>query len=147
MEVYDRPASVFVSNFVGTANLLPGKVERQDGELVHVRLDCGARIKVAGQAHVASGARVFVCVRPEWLHLDREAGEDALPGTVRTVVPLGAIIVYEIEVADDTVVRIKALRDVDRANLGAGERIFINFTQTRGYNLFKAGVAAAGPSS
>ena len=64
-ELYDYPATLFVNRFLGQANLLPGTLSNAGRPDAFVDLDCGARVTVAPQAGLASGARIFLSVRPE----------------------------------------------------------------------------------
>ena len=47
-ELYERPATRFVADFIGTTNLLPGSVESTAGGTAIVRLDGGDTCAVAG---------------------------------------------------------------------------------------------------
>ena len=80
-ELYERPRTAFVANFLGTSNLLPGSVEGPGA----VRLDEGTvvRVDTAG----AAGA-VSVGVRPEKVRLG-EGGVNTLSGTVRESAYIG----------------------------------------------------------
>jgi spermidine/putrescine transport system ATP-binding protein len=66
-EIYDRPRTEFVANFLGEANVLRGKViERGTGIIVEV---AGQRVEVpdAGEIVVEPGGPALVAVRPEHL--------------------------------------------------------------------------------
>ncbi len=67
-EIYDQPASIFVAGFIGSANLLPGRVSR-DPSAPKVDLAIGATIDVPSTAGVAGGGDVTVVMRPERLLL------------------------------------------------------------------------------
>ncbi len=41
MAIYDRPKTLFVNGFIGTTNLLPGKVSAVVGDTATVALDAG----------------------------------------------------------------------------------------------------------
>ncbi len=88
-EVYERPANVFVAQFIGSppTNLVRGSVERE-GETLVVRVPGGVVPLTPDRAAVVSErslAEVLVGVRPE--HLAVDAGPVA--ATVRVVVSLG----------------------------------------------------------
>ncbi|WP_405681074.1 ABC transporter ATP-binding protein [Streptomyces sp. NBC_01238] len=72
-ELYERPATAFVAEFVGTMNRLPGRLT--DGDLVEV---AGRRLPVAGE--VPAEREVDVLVRPEDVTVTAEA-----EGTVTVV--------------------------------------------------------------
>jgi putative spermidine/putrescine transport system ATP-binding protein len=96
--VYDRPATLFVARFVGTANLLPGRLTR-DGAGFSVRLDAGGRLALPVAAPCSREGAVWVSVRPEHLSITTP-GIDAVPATVAMVLPLGPSLVYELRLAD-----------------------------------------------
>ena len=66
VEIYERPNSRFVADFIGETNFLAGSVEEVDGERVTVRLD-RLDMPLAGLkvGELARGQRVAVSVRPE----------------------------------------------------------------------------------
>ena len=91
-DVYDRPANLFVAQFIGTPpmNTVRGAVDRDDGALV-LALD-GVRIPipepVAAAVSTSGCTELVVGVRPE--HLEVAADEPgALPATVDLVEHLG----------------------------------------------------------
>ena len=80
-ELYERPSTAFVANFLGTSNLLQGDVEGPDA----VRLEEGTLIHVKTDgAH----GQVSVGVRPEKIRLG-EGGVNSLRGTVRESAYIG----------------------------------------------------------
>jgi putative spermidine/putrescine transport system ATP-binding protein len=98
IEVYDNPASLFVNTFVGSANILLGRLVGSDGLSAHVKLDLGGDIMARKpKQQLASGALVTVCIRPEHLCI---AETEGIPGTVEMGLPLGSAIVHEVRTAD-----------------------------------------------
>jgi len=90
---YEFPESVFVSGFLGKANLLPGEVVGEDGDELEVRV---APDRVFAAPGPAPGQRVQLSLRPEKLVLVN-AGEGRLPGTVRARIFLGHHWVYQVD--------------------------------------------------
>ncbi len=123
VELYRRPASRFVADFVGEANLLPGRYA--DG-----RLTVGPFAFPFRQAGLAPGT-VTVVARPEAITVRRDG--DGLPGTVRTAFFMGMTTEYLIEtpVGEVTVVEPFALEGP--AGPGAGVRL--QFQETGLYLL------------
>jgi iron(III) transport system ATP-binding protein len=72
-EVYERPQSKFVADFIGTSNFLDGVVEARDGSTYRVRTDDG-ELTVPSDADFPVGARVVVAARPE--HIEITPGEN-----------------------------------------------------------------------
>lgn len=78
-DLYERPRTAFVANFLGQSNLLPGTVESVAGGVVTVVPDGGGRpLLVQADRSAVSTGRVLVGVRPEKLHLTgADSGPDA----------------------------------------------------------------------
>ncbi|MGI5352681.1 ABC transporter ATP-binding protein [Streptomyces sp. CA-250714] len=84
-ELYERPATPFVAEFVGTMNRLPGVV--RDGGTVEV---LGRRLPVHGDCPPA-GREVDVLLRPEGLKVHTDAEADGEGATVRVATFLGGL--------------------------------------------------------
>ena len=72
-DIYDRPATLFVNQFVGTTNLIPGKLVATDAG------GCGCRNSPAAccgprRRRLLQGADVLVSVRPEQMRVQDDAG-------------------------------------------------------------------------
>ncbi|MDQ3147549.1 MAG: ABC transporter ATP-binding protein [Actinomycetota bacterium] len=114
-EVYDRPASVFVAQFIGSPpmNVLSAQVVT-DGERPRVRLLGGhleLTAEAAALAATGSGKDLFVGVRPEELRLADQGGADrGLVAKLRMVESLGheRHLVCELEGGAAVVVRAPA---------------------------------------
>jgi spermidine/putrescine transport system ATP-binding protein len=98
-DLYDRPATSFVADFIGTTNLLSGTVLTVEPDAAVVRLDSGdvCRIASAGRA---SGQAIQLSIRPESIVIDggRTDGADgaSIAATVEQVAYLGAAVQYQI---------------------------------------------------
>jgi putative spermidine/putrescine transport system ATP-binding protein len=106
-EIYDQPQTLFVNQFVGTTNMLPGEFVAA-GSSARVILGEGLALDVPPQAGLVSGAKVAASIRPEQLRVVTSGG---LPGTIKAVMPLGAHVVYDIEVAPALSVKISEPRE------------------------------------
>src|SRR5690606_16889674 len=108
-DIYDRPASLFVNGFVGTANLLPGRVHTRAERETVIDLDAGARVTVAAASPVGAGSRALLTVRPEHIRLapaDNGDGPNRLPGTLSMSLPLGPVTVHDVALAGGTSVKV-----------------------------------------
>src|SRR6478752_7829128 len=99
-EIYDRPQTLFVNQFVGTVNLIAG--ELADGVLSTVRLDNGAMFPAAPAPHLATGTKVVVSVRPEQLRLHDAQGDGHWAARIKVVLPLRPQVMYEAQMHDGT---------------------------------------------
>jgi spermidine/putrescine transport system ATP-binding protein len=64
-EIYERPTSRFVADFIGETNLIPAEVLKVDAEDIEARLPGGERIRAPHIAGLAPNQAVTVAVRPE----------------------------------------------------------------------------------
>ncbi|MBS2966189.1 ABC transporter ATP-binding protein [Actinocrinis puniceicyclus] len=101
-QLYQRPATAFVAQFVGTMNRVRGTMV--DTDLVEV---AGHRLPVDGERPVP-GTKVEVLLRPEAVGLEAvpaRAAADPAVGTVRTATFLGAITRIAVVLEDGTQVK------------------------------------------
>ena len=122
-DIYDHPATLFVNQFVGTTNLIPGKLVGADAGGCDVQLADGM-LRTAPAPDLRTGANVLVSVRPErWRVQEQTAGSAALAGTVKMVMPLGPQVVYDVEIPGGTSVKISQSRESATAPLASGSTI------------------------
>jgi putative spermidine/putrescine transport system ATP-binding protein len=134
--IYDAPRSLFVNTFVGTANMLPGRLVATNGSGARVALDLGAEIATRAPIDpLAAGERVVACVRPEQLRL--ADGGDGLPGTVEMGLPLGALIVHEVRTADGRAIKVSEPRAAGAEPRAAGTAVRIKPVTPEAVTVFK----------
>ena len=102
-EIYERPASQFVADFIGTTNFLNASVIAREAEHYRLSSEVG-ELKVRAVEALPAGAKVVVSVRPEDIRLsERPAqGDNALQGSVHTKVFLGESVDFEVKVGERT---------------------------------------------
>jgi spermidine/putrescine transport system ATP-binding protein len=103
-EVYERPRTRFVAGFIGTSNLISGKVHSMDQgtAVLETGADESIIVPAANEAGAQVGAELDITVRPEKIVLsaDRpDAGRCAIRGSVTEVVYLGTATHYAIRSA------------------------------------------------
>jgi iron(III) transport system ATP-binding protein len=129
-EIYRRPATRFVADFIGEANLLPVEIEARSPSGVRARLGSVA-FALSGWA-VASGPATLV-VRPEAIQILSAAPvpplDGALAGQVRQAAYLGAAAEYTV----DTEVGIVAVTDavMPEGLLPVGSRVWLTLSPDR----------------
>jgi iron(III) transport system ATP-binding protein len=67
-EVYERPQSHFVADFIGTSNFIEGVVEAAEGDHFRIKTNDGV-LSVAADARFAVGSPVVVAARPEHIEI------------------------------------------------------------------------------
>ncbi|WP_376703624.1 ABC transporter ATP-binding protein [Mesorhizobium sp. ISC25] len=124
-QVYDRPATAFVANFLGKANMLPGSVTVMDGKMATIALASGHVVKAAAPKALATGSAVTVVVRPQKLTVGTAGAANRLAGRIVSTSYLGGNAVYEIDIGAGTLVRANTL--IDGQPLREGETVEVCF--------------------
>ena len=95
LELYDKPANLFVAGFIGSPgmNFFEGRY-MASGETANFALTGGVVLPLGSTANLADGSRATLGIRPEHVVLGAE-GPDVLKATVDLVEPTGfGIIVH-----------------------------------------------------
>ena len=98
-ELYEHPATRFVANFIGTSNILTGRLERRGDTWALAGLGPDERVLVADAGGAQEGQEVELAVRPEKVVLRAEQDppppdRTALRATVNEIVYLGTSTQY-----------------------------------------------------
>jgi putative spermidine/putrescine transport system ATP-binding protein len=146
VDIYDRPRTLFVNEFVGSTNLLPGEFVRDASGQPGVRLTAGATVAVAANAQFSPGARVVVSIRPEQLRILPSpdppplAGEgrqrDALPVVIKAVMPLGAHVVYDVAGSDGLSLKVSEPREAGAGIRAVGAPVYLKPASTAACHVF-----------
>src|SRR5262249_972594 len=103
-ELYEHPATPFVTGFLGAVNVLRGR--SASGQAV---LGAGIHVPTEIDGH---GVPVAVYVRPHDLDvIHQRNGTPAWPGGVVRVIPLGGLVRLDVELTDGTDVRVELSRE------------------------------------
>jgi putative spermidine/putrescine transport system ATP-binding protein len=100
-EIYNRPATRFVAEFVGTLNLLDASViDASGGKLQVGAIPVALNRSVSGEA----GSKISLALRPETVALGRQNGHGVvLSGRITEVHFLGSVIRVRVNVGDQLV--------------------------------------------
>jgi putative spermidine/putrescine transport system ATP-binding protein len=118
-EIYDSPKTLFVNEFVGTTNVLAG-VYSNGGGAPRVTLPGGLAVNVPPKPGFTDGSKVAVSIRPEQLHIVSSSG---LPGTIKAAMPLGAHVMYEVELASGLSLKVSEPREGNSSPRGSGTQV------------------------
>jgi spermidine/putrescine transport system ATP-binding protein len=146
-EIYGAPDSAFVARFIGSANLVPVRVEQCAGGRATVRLPGGRGAEVAsGARSFAAGAPALLMLRPERLELGRTEpppGSPALAVSCTDVVFQGPVLRCALRDAegDDLVAYLEAARHDPAVRPGAA--LWLSFEPDAGRLLQPDGAAGA----
>jgi iron(III) transport system ATP-binding protein len=106
-EVYERPASRQVADFMGLVNLVRATVAAADGTRLTLTTSAGWTIEAEGRAGLRPGAAVEVAIRPENVHLGAPDGSAAGGARIADCTFLGSLMEYRVAIADGTQLRVQ----------------------------------------
>lgn len=104
-EVYEMPATAFVADFLGKANMLPGTVSAVDGLKTKIALADGRTVTVVSPKVLVPSMLVTVVVRPQKLPVGSTVTANRLSGRVVSTSYLGGSAIYEIDIGGRTTIR------------------------------------------
>lgn len=137
-QIYDQPATLFVSTFVGTCNLLPSKLVAQDTSDYLVQVPGGGKLRVAPSTALPSDGNCLLAIRPENLRVQTQPGTHRLPSTVEMCLPLGSVMAYEVQLSPDTKIKVTQPRVPGVRSLQRGEQIYLELVSPHACSLFPA---------
>ncbi len=123
-ELYERPQTRFVADFIGTSNLLTGTVESVDDRRAVIRLSSGETCQTAAAAGVSAGRKVELSIRPETITLAARDGgvgssdPGSIPGSIEQVAYLGGNVQYLVRTAGGLSITALASKAGDRIPVG-----------------------------
>jgi putrescine transport system ATP-binding protein len=129
-DIYERPVSRWVADFIGGANVFEGRV---GDDRRSVEGTAAGRLIVATPIEAESRTPVWVAVRPERMHLTRDkppASDNCLSGLIVELGYLGGLSIYQIRIADGSRVT-AAVANTGRAGermLQQDERVWLSFS-------------------
>ena len=112
-EIFNRPKTRFVAEFVGKANILSGRWDG-DGQLL---LSDGIKIRLAGGDLLERSSAVSVCLRPHNIALIADDAEaramaersyNVFPGTIGRSIYFGDAVDYTVDLASGASLRVIA---------------------------------------
>jgi len=110
-EIYEFPETRFVADFIGSANIVPGRVTENGADHVRVATDLGEVYIDHGQP-VAEGSQIWVGLRPEKIYLSTTPPETPGPnqaeGEVDDIGYLGEMSIYKVRLASGEIIDVTA---------------------------------------
>jgi ABC-type Fe3+/spermidine/putrescine transport system ATPase subunit len=130
-EIYNRPRTRFVADFIGQINLLDGAVVDRDGALAVVEIG-GTRVRIQAEPQVSG--RVSVGIRPQHLAFSGNgadtAGANLLHGAIRGRTFSGNLMHVEVELDGGQSVTVEMSPEARIAE--AGTRVALAWQADRG---------------
>ena len=134
-EIYNRPATAFVANFIGETNFLQGTIVGLEHGLATVRAEGDIGIRVNAAEDCRLGHEVGISVRPERIQIGEAAPGDAanvVAGTIEFVTYLGATASYRVHVKGGPRFHVMKPIEGEEAELGEGQEVAIWWAPEQG---------------
>lgn len=101
-QIYDRPQTPFVADFIGDTNLIRGKVEGFHPNMLWVKTDTGLKLMIrpGETSNSPTSGQVVVSIRPEKIHLSLDPPNvqvNCFEGRLKNAMYLGTHVHYLVE--------------------------------------------------
>jgi len=153
-EVYERPKTRKIANFIGSINTFDGRIVTVDGDAGELALSCPAfssPLKVPRDADLKAGQKATLAIRPEKIMMSKDAPEDRalarLQGEVVELAYMGNLSIYRVQVDGDggdnndgdggDIIQVTApnLQRVDRRNIEWDDRVWLSWRPDNSFIL------------
>ncbi len=110
-DIYEFPENRFVADFIGSANILEGRVTEDGADHVTVTTELGEIYIDHGQS-VKVGSQIWVALRPEKIYLSTDAPKKAGPNQAEGIVDdigyMGNTSIYKVRLSNGLIVDVTA---------------------------------------
>jgi putrescine transport system ATP-binding protein len=132
-EIYERPNSRWVADFIGDVNLIEGRVLEVNASGTVVASDAAGRLHALSHADVKPDDVVWVALRPEKVRIAHAPpsteGENCVAGQVTDIGYLGDLSIYKVRLDNGTVMK-TAVANVTRLlerPIGWDDRVWLSW--------------------
>ena len=134
VEIYEKPKSRFVADFIGESNIFDGKIKTMEDGILHAeckQVDC----LLYGKGFEA-GEDIFISVRPEYLMLSKEKQEGfSLKAKIIDYVFMGTLVKAILLTEDGK--EIKYSRFEKNQSLDIGDEVYLYWDYDKGVAIKK----------
>lgn len=138
-EIYEIPSNKFVADFIGNINFIDGNIFSTLNTTNEISTNLGT-LKVVGSKKYLPNANVSIAIRPEKIHISKEAPanlENIFKGKISEIGYLGSYILFEVTIIANKTIRVlqvNASRQIESV-LNIGEEVYCSFPSTSGILL------------
>ena len=124
-ELYEKPNSRFVADFIGESNFLEGDVSNIENQSTEIKTTKGLVVQVKTRRGIEVGQSVTLAIRPEKIRLDAtvERSVNLFQGKVDNVVYLGEIVKYVVTMDSGESIAAKSTNVTAGQQYKKGDRI------------------------
>ena len=125
-EIYERPQTEFISNFLGSSNFFRGKLLSIENELAKVAFSPEITLECRWQAPLQSGAEITLAVRPEKVRIfsQRPPLPNIIPARVIHLVYMGTSTTYLLERQDGERITTFSQNEKTEPEFGLGDQVY-----------------------
>ena len=109
-EIYEFPHSRFVADFIGSVNILEGRVSEDAQDYVRIRCEeADCNIHVSHGVSCSENQKLWFALRPEKISLTRQRPEgdfNVIKGVVDEIAYLGNLSVYRVALENGKILRV-----------------------------------------
>lgn len=131
-DVYEEPNNLFVTRFIGEANIFTSKILAANSEIIVVEIG-GIQFVLQNKQDFKQGDLVHIVIRPEdieaWDADELESTEGMIPGQVTEVIYKGSTVDLMLKLADGQMISAAEFFDEDDENLeyNIGDTVYIDW--------------------
>ena len=134
VEIYEKPKSRFVADFIGESNIFEGKIKTMEDGILHAECKQGDCL-LYGKGFEA-GEDIFISVRPEYLMLSKEKQEGfSLKAKIIDYVFMGTLVKAILLTEDGK--EIKYSRFEKNQSLDIGDEVYLYWDYDKGVAIKK----------
>ena len=132
-EVYERPKTRKIANFIGTINSFDGNVVSSGSALVITSPKVSTPLKIPQETGLKEGEKATLAIRPEKIQMSKTAPKDrklaCLKGEVLEFAYMGNLSVYRVRVEGSKIVQVTApnLQRVDQRKIEWEDHVYLSW--------------------
>jgi spermidine/putrescine ABC transporter ATP-binding subunit len=137
-EIYERPLTHFVADFIGSMNFFECTVTHSDEQISRLEIPGMGQITLSYNQIQQVGAKVLFCIRPERIKLsllESSEFENCLGGIIRQKHYLGEITKFIVELSDNKMISVVCqnyLLQLSNEFYDIGEKVNVIWSKTSG---------------
>ncbi len=132
-EVYERPRTRKIANFIGTINSFDGIVVSFGEELVLTCPAVATPLKVPTESDIKEGQKITLGIRPEKIRMSKSAPDNpsltCLQGEVLEFAYMGNLSIYRVRVSGDKIIQVTApnLQRVEQRKIEWEDHVYLSW--------------------
>jgi len=148
-ELYERPRTAFVANFLGASNLIPVVAAQDRGDRRWVVEVGSFALQTAPGPPVAAGSEALAMIRPENVRLREHGatGENVIPAMVEEVVYLGFHQEVRVRIPTGALLRVDVPNDDEQRQRRQGDALAVHLPARHVRLLTADGAVSPQPSA